>query len=221
MQTHPKTIDGKTLTLIHPTKVMGKPGSKARAIAVEARLKELYESGKRDFIETGRLIIEVEEQALWSLLEKPDGTVYSSLYNWMETALPYGRTTVIRARDVVRKFDGVDPKLLAEIPRVNLQRLARIPSDRKRKSQKTIKAALEMPEKKLVAFLASARADAAAEKPALVRMSFTFTHAEAKRVQKALDKVSAGDTELTKEEALGRIVTGWMSSQPGAHKKAA
>lgn len=220
----------RTLSLVHSTPqpvsiatktingtITAKPGTKARALQIESRLFELFESSRRDFIETGQLIIEVEKDELWKHLTTKEGEAYTSLDNWMSTALPYGRTTAFKARDIVRKFDGVPVETLQEIPRVNLQRLARL-SPRRRKSAKSIQAALTLPEKELVRYILTAKSgDPLPSESGVMRMVFTFTPAEHKRVMKGLDR-AAGDEHITREAALVRIMAAYVgqSKKPSA-----
>lgn len=194
----------KRITPTQPITLL-KPATRARALQVEKRLQELYDLTKRNFIETGRLIVEAEDSALWALLTNAEGDPYSSFDNWISTALHYGRTTALAARDIVREFQGIPDATLQEISRINLKRLMLLPP-KERKSSKWLRAAATLPAKELEAEIHTTYPEMMPEASTTIRMTFGFTRRQAEKVHRALSLVCEEETSsITKEECFVMI----------------
>lgn len=184
----------------------------SRAQVVEARLQELYQSARRDFIETGRLIVEAENDQLWTQLVDGEGNPYRSLDHWISTALPYGRSTAKAAADMVRKFEGIDDETLQQVPRVNLELIARLPPA-KRKSPKWIQAAIELPGRAL-----RLQVSESVPKELKVKSSYRTVFDLAPSGDRLLRRTLAdaarelGDGNATKERCLAFVCTVYLAS---------
>lgn len=184
----------------------------SRAQIVERRLQELYQSARRDFIETGHLIVEVEDKELWKHLVDAEDQPYTSMDQWIRTALPYGRATAKAAADMVRKFEGIDDKTLQQVPRVNLELIAKLPPA-KRKSPKWIQAAIELPGRVLrLQVRENVPQEVGPRNPN--RVTFVFSDSGYKLMQRAMVRAAneLGDRNAPKELCLATIFTVFMSA---------
>lgn len=182
-----------------------------RAQAVERRLQEIYHSASSGFIETGHLIIEVERDELWKHRLDTEGKPYTSMDHWIRTALPYGRATAKAAADMVRKFEGIDDKTLQQVPRVNLELIARLPPA-KRKSPKWIQDAISLSGRVL-------RLKVAENVPQEIgprtpnRVTLVFSDSGHKLMQRAMARAAneLGDKNAPKELCLATIFTVYLA----------
>lgn len=184
----------------------------SRAQIVERRLQELYQSARRDFIETGHLIVEVEDKELWRHLIDAEDQPYTSMDQWIRTALPYGRATAKAAADMVRKFEGIDDKTLQQVPRVNLELIARLPPA-KRKSPKWIQAAIELPGRVLrLQVRENVPQEAGPRNPN--RVTFVFSDSGYKLMQRAMVRAAneLGDKSAARELCLATIFTVYLAA---------
>lgn len=184
----------------------------SRAQIVERRLQELYQSARRDFIETGHLIVEVEDKELWRHLVDAEEQPYTSMDQWIRTALPYGRATAKAAADMVRKFEGIDDKTLQQVPRVNLELIARLPPA-KRKSPKWIQAAIELPGRVLrLQVRENVPQEVGSRNPN--RVTFVFSDSGFKLHQRTMARAAheLGDKSAPKELCLATIYTVYLAA---------
>lgn len=187
-----------------------KSPTKARALAIERRLQEIFELNKRNFLETGRLVVEAEDGLLWELLTDASGAPYTSKDHWLRTALPYARSSAIQAAAVVRRLQGLPDATLEEIPRVNLTQLAGLPEN-KRTQVKWIEAAKNLPEKDFKAqILKQIPEPDGPAKP--LRVGFKLRPGEMLKKERAWKKIAAelGNPDATEEECLMRCITFYL-----------
>jgi hypothetical protein len=119
---------------------------KDRAIQVQARLKEIGDEFKNNFIEMGRLILEAEENKLWEHIEDSKGKHYKSLRQWLLGTIPYSKSYAYLARRAMLELKEIPESKLKEIPMVNMKWLIKLPEPQ-RKVQKWVKDAMDLPEK--------------------------------------------------------------------------
>lgn len=184
----------------------------SRAQIVERRLQELYQSARRDFIETGHLIVEVADRELWKHLVDADSQPYNSMEHWIKTALPYGKSTAKAAAAMVRKFEGVDDKTLQQVPRVNLELIARLPPA-KRKSPKWIHAAIELSGRVLRRQVAeNVPQEIGAKAPN--RVTFVLSDSGHKLMTRAMVRAAheLGDKNAPKELCFATICTVYLAA---------
>lgn len=187
------------------------PGSmRERALQVDRRLREIYTNAQRDFIEMGYLLCEAEDSALWAHLENENGESYSSFDNWISTALPYGRTSAFSAKNAVRTLGSVPREQLKAIPRVNLERLMKLPDD---KREKMIEAATVMTENEFATRIHLLLPPTAKEKK--MQLRFNLDRAGFKAVTRALAKATEAlaekDTKATKEAQLIEVCESFLA----------
>lgn len=183
-----------------------------RAEVVENRIQYLYNSAYSGFIETGHLIIEAERDELWKHRFDAEGNPYTSRDQWIRAALPYGRATALAAADMVRKFEGIDDKTLQQVPRVNLELIARLPPA-KRKSPKWIQAAIELPGRVLrLQVRENVPQEIGPRNPN--RVTFVFSDSGYKLMQRAMIRAAneLGDKNAPKELCLATIFTVYLAA---------
>lgn len=184
----------------------------SRAQSGERRLQDIYHSSYNGFIETGHIIIEFERDELWKHRFDAEGNPYRSMDHWIRTALPYGRATAKAAADMVRKFEGIDDKTLQQVPRVNLELIARLPPA-KRKSPKWIQAAIELPGRVLrLQVRENVPQEVGPRNPN--RVTFVFSDSGYKLMLRAMVRAAneLGDKSAAKELCLATIFTVYLAA---------
>lgn len=186
---------------------------RARALQVENRLQELYYEFRRNFIETGHLIVEAEDNELWKHLSDSEGNPYKSLDHWVSTALLYGRSTSFVARDIVRKFEGVPDETLQEIPRVNLEQLAKLPPA-KRKSPKWIDDAMTLPNREFRSKISLVVPSTPAMRSKVERVVLNLSKSAALLMRRAFEKagVDIGQPDAPREVLFERVCSAYLGA---------
>lgn len=196
-----------------PEKILGEAALsvRQRAEEVDARIEEIIEHSRSEFIECGLLLAEVEDNALWAHLINPKtGDPYNSLPEWADVRLGYGRATYMEAKRVVREFPTIPLETLREIPRVNFKHFRLLPES-KREKPEWIEAA-KGPEKTFVNKIVNEVPELHVEKK--MRLIFTLYESQEKNILAAIDhkmkELKAEAPDATKEEALEHICREWL-----------
>lgn len=108
---------------------------------LDERLRFLESQYKRNFVERGFILLEVEERQLWLHLTDPDtGSAYSSFERWVVTAASHSRSDCFESLRAVKALRDVPREQLLNVPRKNISVLMQL-SPKVRKNPEIIKKA--------------------------------------------------------------------------------
>lgn len=108
---------------------------------LDERLRALETSYKRNFVERGFILLEMEERQLWKHLTDPEtGAKYTSFERWVVTAATHSRSDCFESLRAVKELRDIPREQLLEIPRKNIGVLSQL-SSQVRKDPEIITAA--------------------------------------------------------------------------------
>lgn len=113
-------------------------GDAEAAKILDERLRFLEKQYKRNFVERGFILLEVEERELWKhLCDTDTGEVYSSFERWVVSAASHSRSDCFESLRAVKQLRDVPREQLLNIPRKNIAVLSQL-SPRVRRSPEVI-----------------------------------------------------------------------------------
>lgn len=145
---------------------------------LDARLRFLESMYKRNFVERGFILVEVEERQLWKhLCDLDTGEVYTSFERYVVTAASHSRADCFESMRAVKELRDVPREQLMNIPRKNIGVLSQL-STKARKDPQIIKAAQTGSKKEFIAQIQSAYPDQHVEQETKITAHPTKTQAE-------------------------------------------
>lgn len=183
------------------------------ARAIDNRIREIVNGAKKDFIECGILVRDIEENLLWAHLDNPaTGLPYQSFPEWANNVLGYGRATYMEAKRVVKEFPDIPIETLQDIPRCNFKHLRLLPESKRTKKEWI--AAAKGPEKEFVAKMKKDVPDLHVEHKQ--RLIFALYESSLNVIDRALtakmEQMKQDSPDVTKEEALEHICAEWLEA---------
>jgi hypothetical protein len=116
-------------------------GDLEAAKVLDDRLRFLESQYKRNYVERGFILLEMEERVLWKLLTDAEtGQPYASFERWVVGAATHSRSDCFESLRAVKQLRDIPREQLLEIPRKNIGVLSQL-STQVRKDPEVIKAA--------------------------------------------------------------------------------
>lgn len=126
---------------------------------LDERLRALETNFKRNFVERGFILLEMEERTLWKFLIDPDtGSPYTSFERWVVTAATHSRSDCFESLRAVKELRDVPREQLLEIPRKNIGVLSQL-SSQVRKDPEIITAAQTASKKEFIGHIQAKHPD--------------------------------------------------------------
>lgn len=126
---------------------------------LDERLRALETNYKRNFVERGFILMEVEERQLWKYLADPETNApYTSFERWVVTAATHSRSDCFESLRAVKELRDVPREQLLEIPRKNIGVLSQL-STKVRKDPTIIAAAQTASKKEFIGHIQAKHPD--------------------------------------------------------------
>lgn len=125
-------------------------GDGVAAAYLDARVRQLEQQSKRSFVETGLILNEMKDRALWEKVNDLDtGETFTSFDHWLANAAPMSRSAGYAAMKALRDITDVPLADLQQMPRCNVMTLQGL-SSKVRQNPHVIEAAKTQSEDKFL-----------------------------------------------------------------------
>lgn len=179
------------------------------ATIIDERVRYIETATRRHFVETGLLVLEMEERQLWRKLSPPGQLVYFHSFGaWMMDAIPASRRTAYACARILRELKNtVALDDLREMPRMNAEKLVALSTAAQRDPQ-LINAAKVLTEEAFIEKINELHPDQHVEPTKTAVMKQTVT--ERSLFDEAIDNSMWVYEVKSREDALANIVAYYM-----------